>query len=152
MGTVAFIKPARIADGHERLNRKTWSGPFNLERRCDTLWVFHGLEPARIDVYVIDPRPAESAADAASMALTFDRIEIDWLQSSVEVALWQGSTAHRILVRTAFAHEPKPALYAALPLERFTARAQSFWRRVFLLVKLPGGRALLGLIARRARA
>jgi len=37
-------------------------------------------------------------------------------------------------------------LYAALPLAQFDRRARRFWRRVFLLVRIPGGRSLLGML------
>jgi hypothetical protein len=53
--------------------------------------------------------------------------------------------------RQALVHKPVPALYESLPLERLDARARRFWARVFLLVRLPGGRALLNLWARRRR-
>jgi hypothetical protein len=43
-------------------------------------------------------------------------------------------------------------LYEALPLAGFDATARRFWRRVFLLVRLPGGRYLLRLIAQRKRS
>jgi hypothetical protein len=54
-------------------------------------------------------------------------------------------------VRGAIVHEPLPKLYAELPLAGFDERARRFWRRVFRLVRIPGGRHLLGVLARRPR-
>jgi hypothetical protein len=36
-------------------------------------------------------------------------------------------------------------------LADFDARARRFWRRVFVLVRIPGGRRLLGMLARASR-
>jgi hypothetical protein len=38
-----------------------------------------------------------------------------------------------------------------LPLVSFDDKARRFWRRVFRLVRIPGGRHLLGVLARRNR-
>jgi hypothetical protein len=53
--------------------------------------------------------------------------------------------------QSASIQEPQNALYERLPLASFDARAQRFWRRVFLLARLPGGAALLRALARRRR-
>ena len=49
-------------------------------------------------------------------------------------------------------HEPQMQLYSALPLAQFDAKAQRFWRRIFRLLRIPGGRIVLRWIARRRRA
>jgi hypothetical protein len=43
-------------------------------------------------------------------------------------------------------HEPLQDLYEGLPLASIDADARRFWRRVFRLVRLPGGRYLLRLL------
>jgi len=48
-----------------------------------------------------------------------------------------------------FLHEPAAPLYDGLPLPVFTLSMRRFWRRVFWLVRLPGGRLLLRWLARR---
>ncbi len=57
----------------------------------------------------------------------------------------------RFTSESVFIHEPKTRLYDSLPLARFDAAAQRFWKRVFRLIRIPGGRLLLGAIARRRR-
>ena len=37
------------------------------------------------------------------------------------------------------------------PLAGLDEKARRFWRRVFRLVRIPGGRHLLGVLARRSR-
>jgi len=49
-----------------------------------------------------------------------------------------------VKARSAIVHEPLPRLYEALPLVSLDAKARRFWRRVFRLVRIPGGRYLLG--------
>jgi len=53
--------------------------------------------------------------------------------------------------RNAIIHEPLTRLYEGLPLASFDPAARRFWRRVFRLVRIPGGRHLLRFIARRSR-
>jgi len=53
--------------------------------------------------------------------------------------------------RTATIHEPRPELYQGLPLVVMDDAAKRFWRRVFLLARIPGGRRLLRWIAERSR-
>jgi hypothetical protein len=50
-----------------------------------------------------------------------------------------------------FIHTPKTRLYENLPLASFDRDAQRFWKRVFRLIRIPGGRLLLGAITRRRR-
>jgi hypothetical protein len=57
----------------------------------------------------------------------------------------------RVEAAAAIVHEPARNLYAALPLAEFDGRARRFWRRVFLLVRIPGGRSLLGILAHASR-
>jgi len=51
----------------------------------------------------------------------------------------------------AIVHEPLDQLYERLPLISIDANARRFWRRVFRLVRIPGGRYLLKLLARSRR-
>jgi hypothetical protein len=53
--------------------------------------------------------------------------------------------------QSAIVHEPQTRLYEALPLVVLDDKARRFWRRVFRLVRIPGGRHLLGILARRTR-
>ena len=66
------------------------------------------------------------------------------------VTLITDAGPHLLRARVAVAHEPLARLYDTLPLMSFDSQARRFWRRVFFLVRIPGGRRLLGLVARRA--
>ncbi len=78
-------------------------------------------------------------------------VEIDWRPDGVLLTLTSAGTDRCIRARHAVIHEPLARLYEDLPLERFDEAARRFWTRIFRLVRIPGGRQLLGLIARRAR-
>jgi hypothetical protein len=82
----------------------------------------------------------------------FDAMRLDWSAAgSVTVVLGGGETAHVLSADSVQLQEPDERLYDVLPLEQFTPNARRFWQRVFWLVRLPGGRALLRLVARRRR-
>ena len=49
-------------------------------------------------------------------------------------------------------HEPLAHLYDDLHLPDLSPRTRRFWRRLFLLARLPGEAALIRFIARRTRA
>jgi hypothetical protein len=66
------------------------------------------------------------------------------------VTLTTGGGTVQIHARTVILHEPVALLYDQLPLMRLDDAARRFWRRVFWLVRIPGGRRLLGLVARRS--
>jgi hypothetical protein len=69
----------------------------------------------------------------------------------VVVTLADAARSVTLACDTALTHEADAALYRALPLAEFTPERRRFWRRVFWLVRIPGARLLLRLIARRAR-
>ena len=70
----------------------------------------------------------------------------------VRLTLSAGGRARLLTADSAVIHEPAKGLYEALPLAGFDAGARRFWKRIFRLMRLPGGRFLLGLFARRARS
>jgi hypothetical protein len=78
-------------------------------------------------------------------------VGIDWRPDGVLLTLTSAGTDRLVRARHALIHEPLARLYESLPLERFDEAARRFWMRIFRLVRIPGGRQLLGLIARRAR-
>jgi hypothetical protein len=133
------------------MNRKAWSGNFCAQSRGAHAWLLSSAGPPRIDVHLSGvelPGDGTAPLDRASI----DRIEIRWVDAGAEVALTQGGSIRRIGAGSAFVLEPQPDLYRALPLEAFSAKSRAFWKRIFLLVRIPGGGRLLGYIARRARA
>ncbi len=79
-------------------------------------------------------------------------LAVEWAPAGdARVTLSLGSETLAFEVASAVLHEPLPELYEPLGLPRFTPDTARFWRRVFRVVRLPGGRWLLGWLARRAR-
>jgi hypothetical protein len=105
------------------------------------------LKPAEVLLRGTEPRAAEvlSAHDLGD-------IDIEWQAARVE--LWATSSGRRAAVasQSAIVHEPMAQLYEGLPLARTDPKSRRFWRRVFCLVRIPGGRLLLAAVARRTRA
>jgi hypothetical protein len=91
-------------------------------------------------------------AFAALDGSTPSAVTVDWADAGATVTLISaGAAVAQFKSRTATIHEPRPLLYAGLPLVVLDRAARRFWRRVFLLARLPGGRQLLRWIARRTR-
>jgi hypothetical protein len=129
-------------------------------------WRLSRGEPAAADIFL---RGADSGATEALRVMSVSDIDIEWRDPAEwrhaaetrgqaawhdqAVVLTMTSAARRrsIETRSAIVHEPLGELYDVLPLVEFDARARRFWRRVFRLVRIPGGRHLLGLLARRTR-
>jgi|ERR1022692_1698300 hypothetical protein len=87
----------------------------------------------------------------AAAPLRLERLTLAWQpDGGVVLTLHSGAGSTSVRASTAFLHEPRERLYDSLPLERFTAEMARFWRRVFRLVRIPGGRLLLGMLARRS--
>jgi hypothetical protein len=78
-------------------------------------------------------------------------IGIEWRAETVVLTMTSAEQPRIIKAQSAIVHEPLARLYEALPLVSLDAKARRFWRGVFRLVRLPGGRYLLGALARRNR-
>lgn len=129
------------------MNRKTWTGAFRSERSSKRNWVIASVREPVVEITLLG---ADLGARVVSNGV--QRVSIDWLSEGATVELTSGSDVSRIHAPTVLVHESLPTLYRALPLAHFDARARRFWQRVFLLVRLPGGRTILRLLARRTRA
>ena len=71
-------------------------------------------------------------------------------RADLTVTLTTAGGTRQLRARTVILHESRTLLYDGLPLVRLDDAARRFWRRVFWLVRIPGGRRLLGLVARRS--
>lgn len=90
---------------------------------------------------------------AAPLPPRFDRLTVVWrADGHVGVTLAAGGEALIVDASTALLHEPRERLYDSLPLPPYTIETARFWRRVFRLVRIPGGRLLLAWLARRSRS
>ncbi|MGC1523334.1 MAG: hypothetical protein WA803_17455 [Steroidobacteraceae bacterium] len=105
------------------------------------------LEPAEVLL-----RGADSHAPEVLASPDLRDLDVEW--QDVKAELRATSSGRRITLgaRSAIVHEPLARLYDGLPLARTTPESRRFWRRVFCLVRIPGGRFLLAAMARRTRA
>jgi hypothetical protein len=96
-------------------------------------------------------RGADSRAAEVLSSRDVGDIDIEWQAAKVE--LWATSSGRRraIASQSAIVHEPLAQLYERLPLAHTDDKSRRFWRRVFWLVRIPGGRLLLAAVARRTR-
>lgn len=123
--------------------RRTVAGPFSGRERGAGWWELSGAG-LEIHLRVAVPGAVEPLRDSAITSL-----ELQWHAEGVAINV-RGSRGSRSLVATTvFIHEPRAQLYQGLPLAGFDPSARRFWRRIFALMQIPGGRFLLGMIARR---
>jgi hypothetical protein len=118
-------------------------GPFEVRDLGGGRWQLSGAGSGTVFI-----GGADAQAGAALRAAT--AIGVEWQSDGVSVRVESATGTRHISGRVAVVHQPLPRLYESLPLAGFDARARRFWRRVFFLVRMPGGRRLLGLIARRS--
>ena len=128
--------------------RRQLSGTFLTQTLGEGAWRLSRRDPNPIDIFV---RGGDATAAEAFRRAEVDGIGIEWRAGTVQLALTSAERSVVATVRSAIVHEPLPHLYEALPLVRLDARARRFWRSVFRLVRIPGGRYLLGVLARRGR-
>jgi hypothetical protein len=100
-------------------------------------------------------RGTDPEARAVLSGLRASKAQVTWhrdgIRDGAAVTLTTAGGPRQIRARTVILHESKARLYDGLPLIRLDDVARRFWRRVFWLVRIPGGRRLLGLVARRSR-
>ena len=111
-------------------------------------WGLAREEPARAELFL---RGTDSSADDVLKATVISDITIEWRAATVEVTLTSAARRRTLHAQSVIVHEPLMGLYETLPLVSLDAKARRFWRRVFFLVRLPGGRYLLRILARRSR-
>jgi hypothetical protein len=128
--------------------RRNLPGTFLAQNLGEGAWRLSRSEAAPIDVFL---RGAESGAAEALRSPSVRDIGIEWRADAVVLTMTSAEQARIITAQSAIVHEPLARLYEALPLVSLDAKARRFWRRVFRLVRIPGGRYLLGALARRNR-
>ena len=138
------MQRARIADRRPRMNHSTIDGNFSLESRGPH-WSLR--DDRGVQVLLLG---ANAAAHRAPSRI--ERVHVQWTGRGADVELSGAGGTLTLQAAEAIVHQPLPSLYTVLPLARYDARAQRFWQRVFWLVNIPGGGALLRMLARRARS
>jgi hypothetical protein len=128
--------------------RRKLPGTFLTRDLGEGAWRLSRGEAAPLDVFL---RGAKFGA-AEELRPPFVRdIDIEWRAETVVLTMTSAEQRSTVEAQSAIVHEPLAGLYEALPLVSLDAKARRFWRRVFRLVRIPGGRYLLGALARRAR-
>jgi hypothetical protein len=130
------------------VTRRSLPGPFSAARLNSGLWQLTAEVPDGARVYL------RGAAPEASKLLSITRmtaLEFEWRAEAVMVSITGAGGVRHFKSESAFIHTPAARLYDGLPLASFDAHAQRFWKWVFRLIRIPGGRLALGAIARRRR-
>jgi hypothetical protein len=128
--------------------RRNFSGSCSASFAADGTWRITQSRPHETEIIVV----GADSRSAQACGTTLHDLGIEW--QGQRVLLTMMSAAGRVATleaASAIVHEPLGNLYAALPLAEFDGRARRFWRRVFLLVRIPGGRSLLGILAHASR-
>ena len=127
------------------MNRRIWTGRFSLNARGGGL----------IDVRELPAGADAAAADASwqrGMTVHTGTIEILWHDRGVTLRLSGETGDATVDAASILVHEPLPDLYLNLDLPILQPDTRRFWRRLFLLARIPGGAALIRLAARHLRA
>jgi hypothetical protein len=127
---------------------RSWHGSFVARPLGAGTWQLSSAATDGPEIYLTG---AESAAAAILQDSSCNVVTVEWREGAVVATVAGGAGARIVRARNAVIHEPLGRLYATLPLAPFDDAARRFWRRVFLLVRVPGGRHLLSYIARRTR-
>lgn len=128
--------------------RRNLPGAFLTQDLGEGAWRLSRTEAAPIDIFL---RGTESAAAEALRSPPVRDIGIEWRAETVVLTVTSAEQPRTITAQSAIVHEPAARLYEALPLVTPDEGARRFWRRVFGLVRIPGGRHLLGILASRKR-
>jgi hypothetical protein len=128
--------------------RRNLAGTFVTRNLGLGAWRLSRSAPAPIDVLLqgVEPKAAEALRPP-----TVGDIDIEWRAHAVLLTMTSAQRRIAIEAHGAIVHESLARLYENLPLAVLDAKARRFWRRVFRLVRIPGGRYLLGIVARRSR-
>jgi hypothetical protein len=128
--------------------RRNFSGAFLPQDLGLGAWQLSRPAPHEISVFV---RDAERGAQRSFGSGPLIDLGIEWHAEKVLLTFMSDDRVASVEVASAIVHEPMEHLYERLPLISIDADARRFWRRVFGLVRIPGGRYLLKLLARSRR-
>jgi hypothetical protein len=127
--------------------RVTVQGPFVARELGLGRWRLGNDDPGAAEILIHGTEPGAAVILERG---SIPAVALEWHAEGVRVAV----TTHADGVRTLDAgsvllHEPQPCLYESLPLAGFDAKAKRFWRRVFAIMRVPGGRFVLRFFTRR---
>ena len=128
--------------------RRKLSGEFIASDRGNGVWRLDSGAPRDISVYV---QNAQQHPAPLFGAPPISDLDIVWQAGGAQLSFVSGGQPRTVEAAGAIIHEPLGRLYAGLPLPQIDENARRFWRRVFRLVRLPGGRFLLGWLRRAGK-
>jgi hypothetical protein len=128
--------------------RRNFSGEFLPQDRGAGAWQLSRRTPHEINVFL---RDAERGAQRSFGTGPLIDLGIEWHADKVLLTFMFDERVASVEAASAIVHEPLDNLYERLPLVSIDADARRFWRRVFRLVRIPGGRFLLRVLARSRR-
>jgi hypothetical protein len=128
--------------------RRNLPGTLMTQDLGEGAWRLSRGGPAPADVFL---RGADFRAADTLRPSGIGDADIEWRAENVLLTITSAGRRNSISVQSAIVHEPLGRLYEALPLMSLDESARRFWRRVFWLARIPGGRHLLGFLARRTR-
>jgi hypothetical protein len=129
-------------------SERTLTGAFRATHLAADTWQLTTGVAGAAEIYL-------SGVDRDAFAMlegaTASAVTLAWSAAGATVTLIVPGANTQFRSRTATLHEPRPQLYRGLPLVILDNAARRFWRRVFLIARIPGGRRLLRRIAQRTR-
>jgi hypothetical protein len=125
--------------------RRNFSGAFLPQDLGAGAWQLSRPAPHEINVFL---RDAERGAQRAFGTGPLVDLGIEWHAEKALLTFLSDERVGSVAAASAIVHEPLEHLYERLPLVSIDADARRFWRRVFRLVRIPGGRYLLKALAR----
>jgi hypothetical protein len=123
--------------------RRNFSGAFMPQDRGNGAWQLTRAAPHDMDVFL---RDAEHGAARAFGRTPIVDLGIEWHADRALLTFMSGDRVATVEAASAIVHEPLGHLYESLPLVSIDADARRFWRRIFGLVRIPGGRFLLKVL------
>jgi hypothetical protein len=123
--------------------RRNFSGAFMPQDRGNGAWLLTRAAPHDMEVFL---RDAEHGAARAFGRTPIVDLGIEWHADRALLTFMSGDRVATVEAASAIVHEPLGRLYESLPLVSIDADARRFWRRVFGLVRIPGGRFLLKVL------
>src|SRR5580693_8893999 len=128
--------------------RRSFRGQFLAHSLGPRVWRLARSHPPALEIIV---RGGEFDAPRLSSLAGCTQLCLEWRESDVELSIESPSGNTCMTAASAIVHETQPQLYEGLPLAEFDPAARRFWRRIFRIVRIPGGRYLLGFLTRRSR-
>jgi len=128
---------------------RTLTGTFRATHLAADTWRLTTGAAGSAEIYLFGvDRDAFAELDGS----TPSTVTVAWSAAGTSVTLISQGASRQFKARAAAIHELRPQLYRGLPLVVLDDAAKRFWRRVFFIARLPGGRRLLRWIAQRTRA